>query len=136
MTQIYTYRGKPAQRNLTLRVAKAAGRNLVQADAQEVAEAASVAVAGTDIMSLTSQLYKQARQAAQDISTIATIRLARERRTVQGHMGLVPRKFIATGGLRAMGKTADEALNLLQDLRRLEKAGAVAGEVECVAHKP
>jgi 3-methyl-2-oxobutanoate hydroxymethyltransferase len=59
--------------------------------------------------------------------------LAREGLSVQGHVGLVPRKSVATGGLRAMGKTAEEALAILQDIRRLEEAGAVAVEVECVA---
>jgi 3-methyl-2-oxobutanoate hydroxymethyltransferase len=59
--------------------------------------------------------------------------LAREGLSVQGHVGLVPRKSVATGGLRAMGKTAAEALSILKDIRRLEDAGAVAVEVECVA---
>jgi 3-methyl-2-oxobutanoate hydroxymethyltransferase len=59
--------------------------------------------------------------------------LAREGFSVHGHVGLVPRRSVATGGLRAMGKTADEALSILADLRRLEDAGAVAAEVECVA---
>ena len=59
--------------------------------------------------------------------------LAREGLSVQGHVGLVPRKSVATGGLRAMGKTAGEALSILQDIRQLEEAGAVAVEVECVA---
>ena len=59
--------------------------------------------------------------------------LAREGLSVQGHAGLVPRKSIATGGLRVMGRTADEALAILEDVRRLEDAGAVAVEMECVA---
>ncbi|MEO6301317.1 MAG: 3-methyl-2-oxobutanoate hydroxymethyltransferase, partial [Paracoccaceae bacterium] len=59
--------------------------------------------------------------------------LAREGLSVQGHAGLVPRKSIATGGLRAMGRTAEEALAILADVRRLEDAGAVAVELECVA---
>jgi 3-methyl-2-oxobutanoate hydroxymethyltransferase len=61
--------------------------------------------------------------------------LSREGLSVQGHVGLVPRKSVATGGLRAMGKTAAEALAILQDIRRLEEAGAVAVEVECVAQE-
>ncbi len=32
-----------------------------------------------------------------------------------------------------MGRTADEALAILQDVRRLEDAGAIAVELECVA---
>ncbi len=59
--------------------------------------------------------------------------LANEGFSVHGHVGLVPRKSVASGGLRTMGKTAAEALSIMDDLRRLEDAGAVAAEVECVA---
>jgi len=59
--------------------------------------------------------------------------LAKEGFSVHGHVGLVPRRSVATGGLRVMGKTAEDALSILEDLRRLEDAGAVAAEVECVA---
>lgn len=59
--------------------------------------------------------------------------LAREGLAVQGHLGLVPRLSTRRGGLRIIGKTADEALELAEDFRRLEDAGAYAAEVECVA---
>ena len=58
--------------------------------------------------------------------------LAREGIPVQGHVGLVPRKSTWVGGLRAIGKTCEEALRLLQDLKDLENAGAYAAEVELV----
>lgn len=51
---------------------------------------------------------------------------------VQGHVGLVPRKSTWTGGLRAVGKTVDEALNIYRDLKDLENAGAWAAECEVV----
>ena len=60
-------------------------------------------------------------------------RLAGEGLCVQGHLGLVPRLSTRVGGLRIIGKTADEAVRLWEDFRRLEEAGAVAAEVECVA---
>lgn len=173
MKAIYTFGGKPARRNLTLpdlRAAKAAGRKLVQANAtRDIAdEAAAAQAAGIDILSVTSLRYEEARAAAPDIYTIATIgapqivtpdevlreafrvaiagadciytiralsiieMLAREGLCVQGHAGLVPRKSVATGGLRAMGRTADEMLSILADVRRLQDAGAVAVELECV----
>ena len=59
--------------------------------------------------------------------------LAREGLAVQGHLGLVPRLSTQRGGLRIVGRTAAEALELAEDFRRLEEAGAYAAEVECVA---
>ena len=59
--------------------------------------------------------------------------LAKEGLAVQGHLGLVPRLSTRRGGLRIVGKTADEAMELAEDFRRLEDAGAYSAEVECVA---
>ena len=59
--------------------------------------------------------------------------LAKEGLAVQGHLGLVPRLSTRRGGLRIVGKTADEAIELAEEFRRLEDAGAYAAEVECVA---
>ena len=59
--------------------------------------------------------------------------LANEGLAVQGHLGLVPRLSTQRGGLRIVGKTAEEAIELAEDFRRLEDAGAFAAEVECVA---
>lgn len=61
--------------------------------------------------------------------------LAREGLAVQGHLGLVPRLSTHRGGLRIVGKTAEEAIGLAEDFRRLEDAGAYAAEVECVAEE-
>lgn len=58
--------------------------------------------------------------------------LAREGIPVQGHVGLVPRKSTWVGGLRAIGKTCREALDLFQSFKDLENAGAYAAEVELV----
>jgi 3-methyl-2-oxobutanoate hydroxymethyltransferase len=83
------------------------------------------------------EAWRVATAGADGVYTIRSMKivemLAREGFSVQGHVGLVPRKSVTTGGLRAMGKTADEALSIMQDIRRLEDAGAVAVEVECVA---
>ena len=51
---------------------------------------------------------------------------------VQGHAGLVPRKSTWTGGLRAVGKTLDEALWIYQQINMMENAGAYAVEVEVI----
>ncbi len=51
---------------------------------------------------------------------------------VQGHAGLVPRKSTWTGGLRAVGKTLDEARWIYREIQALEDAGAYAVEVEVI----
>jgi 3-methyl-2-oxobutanoate hydroxymethyltransferase len=51
---------------------------------------------------------------------------------VQGHAGLVPRKSTWTGGLRAVGKSLDEALWIYEEIKALESAGAYAVEVEVI----
>ncbi len=51
---------------------------------------------------------------------------------VQGHAGLVPRKSTWTGGLRAVGKTLEEAIWIYREIKRLEQAGAWAVEIEVI----
>lgn len=51
---------------------------------------------------------------------------------IQGHAGLVPRRSTWTGGLRAVGKTLDEALWVYRQIKALEEAGAYAVEVEVI----
>ena len=58
--------------------------------------------------------------------------LAKEDIPVMGHLGLVPRKSTWVGGLRAIGRTADEALELFERFRRLEEAGACLVEAEVI----
>ena len=59
--------------------------------------------------------------------------LANEGMHVQGHVGMVPSNATKFGGIRTVGKTVNEALEILKDLRDLENAGAFGAEVECVA---
>ncbi len=51
---------------------------------------------------------------------------------IEGHAGLVPRRSTWTGGLRAVGKTVDEALWVYEEIKKLEAAGAWAVEVEVI----
>lgn len=51
---------------------------------------------------------------------------------VQAHAGLVPRLSTWTGGLRAVGKTIDEAMWIFKQIQSFEDAGAWAVEVEVV----
>ena len=51
---------------------------------------------------------------------------------VQGHAGLVPRRSTWTGGLRAVGKSIEEALWIYKQIKSFEEAGAWAVEVEVI----
>ncbi len=58
--------------------------------------------------------------------------LAREYIPVVGHVGLVPSRATWTGGLRAVGKTADAAMQIFREVKAFEAAGAFAVEIEVV----
>lgn len=51
---------------------------------------------------------------------------------IQAHAGLVPRLSTWTGGLKAVGKTMEEALWIFEQIKSFESAGAWAVEVEVV----
>ncbi|MEX3012052.1 3-methyl-2-oxobutanoate hydroxymethyltransferase [Hoeflea sp. TYP-13] len=172
LKNIYTYGGRPAQRNLTvacLQANKAAGIKMTQVSAQTREEAEACERLGIDLITIADCDIDEIRAGApntfvtgsqtmvqyvsEDEALAAAIacaekgadaiytprglktveRLSHEGLCVQGHLGLVPRLSTRVGGLRIIGKTADEALRLWEDFRRLEDAGAVAVEVECVA---
>lgn len=59
--------------------------------------------------------------------------LAREGIPVQAHLGLVPSLSHWVGGLRALGRTVEEAIEIYKNFKRCEDAGAFACEIECVA---
>ena len=58
--------------------------------------------------------------------------LSAESIPVVGHLGFVPRKSTWFGAVRAVGKTAAEAMQLWDRFRRLEDAGAFAVECELI----
>ena len=58
--------------------------------------------------------------------------VAREHIPVVGHVGLVPSRATWTGGMKAVAKTAQGALALLEEIRAYEAAGAFAVEIEVV----
>ena len=62
-------------------------------------------------------------------------RLAREGVPVQSHIGLIPTFSSSRGGLRAFGRTADEAMQIWATLKRMEDAGVFAVEAECIAEE-
>lgn len=59
--------------------------------------------------------------------------LASEGIPVMGHLGFVPKRSTLLGGVRTIGKRADEAIGLWRDFQRLESAGAFAVECELIA---
>ncbi len=62
----------------------------------------------------------------------AVRRIADEDIPVMGHLGFVPKKSTLYGGVRAVGRTAEEAGRLWDQFRRLEDAGAFAVECELI----
>jgi 3-methyl-2-oxobutanoate hydroxymethyltransferase len=61
--------------------------------------------------------------------------LAREGVPVIAHVGLVPPKATWSGGMRAVGKTADQAIRIYREIKAYESAGAFAVEIEVVPHR-
>ena len=91
--------------------------------------------AGTrdDYLRLCGKLLLAGADAMYSSAGIDTVRyLASEHIPVVGHVGLVPSRATWTGGFRAVGKTADQALALYQECRAYEAAGAIAVEIEVV----
>jgi 3-methyl-2-oxobutanoate hydroxymethyltransferase len=58
--------------------------------------------------------------------------LAKEDIPVMCHLGLVPRKSTWKGGLRAIGKNYNEAIQLYKDFKTMEDAGALSAECEII----
>lgn len=66
-------------------------------------------------------------------ASVETVRrLAAEGLPIVGHVGLVPHKATWTGGFRAVGKTAESALDVWRQMVELEAAGAIGVELEVV----
>jgi 3-methyl-2-oxobutanoate hydroxymethyltransferase len=54
---------------------------------------------------------------------------------VMGHVGLTPQSQVALGGRRAQGRSASQALKVLQDALALQRAGCFAVVLEAVPSK-
>jgi 3-methyl-2-oxobutanoate hydroxymethyltransferase len=64
---------------------------------------------------------------------MATVRRLRDEGIpVCGHSGLIPSQATWTGGFKAVGKTAESALLVWNQVQALEAAGAFAAEIEVV----
>lgn len=62
-------------------------------------------------------------------------RLRAEGIPVVGHVGLIPSKCTWSGGFRAVGKTADSAMEVYAQVKALEAAGAFGAEIEVVPER-
>ena len=79
------------------------------------------------------KLYKASADAVYCSASFATVkRMADEAIPVIGHVGLIPSRATWTGGFRAVGKTAQSAMDILEAVRNYEKAGAFGAEIEVV----
>ena len=54
---------------------------------------------------------------------------------VCGHIGLTPQYVTKLGGFRSVGRRSDEAVQLYEDAKVLEQAGAWCIELECVPYR-
>jgi 3-methyl-2-oxobutanoate hydroxymethyltransferase len=79
------------------------------------------------------RLYKASADAVYCSAGYATIkRMADDAIPVIGHVSLIPSRATWTGGFKAVGKTADTALEVFEAVKQLEAAGAVGAEIEVV----
>jgi 3-methyl-2-oxobutanoate hydroxymethyltransferase len=62
-------------------------------------------------------------------------RLADDNVPVVGHTGLIPSRATWTGGFKAVGKTLESAMWIMDSVRKYEEAGAFAAEIEVVPHE-
>lgn len=54
---------------------------------------------------------------------------------VMGHLGLTPQSVNAFGGFKVQGKSEEDARQILEDAKALEKAGVFAIVLECIPDK-
>ena len=86
-----------------------------------------------DFLRWAFRLYKASADAVYCSAGYATIkRMADDAIPVIGHVGLIPSRATWTGGFKAVGKTADTALQVFEAVKQLEAAGAVGAEIEVV----
>jgi 3-methyl-2-oxobutanoate hydroxymethyltransferase len=79
------------------------------------------------------RLHKAGADAVYCSASYATVkRMADEAIPVIGHVGLIPSRATWSGGFKAVGKTADTAMQVFDAVKQLEAAGAFGAEIEVV----
>ncbi|MBV9286692.1 MAG: 3-methyl-2-oxobutanoate hydroxymethyltransferase [Hyphomicrobiales bacterium] len=86
-----------------------------------------------DFLRWAFRLYKATADAVYCSAGFNTVRrLAEDAIPVIGHVGLIPSRATWTGGFRAVGKTAESAIEVFRAVKRYEEAGAFGAEIEVV----
>jgi len=86
-----------------------------------------------DFVRFAFRLYKASADAVYCAAGFPTVkRLAEDNIPVIGHVGLIPSRATWTGGFRAVGKTAESAMQIFDAVRKYEAAGAFGAEIEVV----
>jgi 3-methyl-2-oxobutanoate hydroxymethyltransferase len=86
-----------------------------------------------DFLRWAFRLYKAGADAVYCSAGIPTIkRLADDNIPVIGHVGLIPSRRTWTRGFKAVGKTAETAMQVFEAVKQLEAAGAFGAEIEVV----
>jgi 3-methyl-2-oxobutanoate hydroxymethyltransferase len=155
MPRILDHNGREADRTTTvagIRALKGSGHRFAQVTASTAAEAAVPQVrAGSARVFVTAAIDFTGAVSADDLLRVAFTalsdgadavitargfdnvrRLAHEDVPVMGHLGFVPKKSSLLGGVRAVGRTASEAVELWERFQQLEDAGAFAVECELI----
>lgn len=86
-----------------------------------------------DFLKWSFQMYRAGADAVYCSAGFETVRrMADEAIPVIGHVGLIPSRATWTGGFKAVGKTAQSAMDILEAVRKYEAAGAFGAEIEVV----
>jgi 3-methyl-2-oxobutanoate hydroxymethyltransferase len=137
MPRILDYNGQDVTRTVTVASivdGKGEDAPLSQVTAATAEEAAAADAAGIEMVVCLSDSVPLVREGSSRLF-VAVRRIADEDIPVMGHLGFVPKKSTLYGGVRAVGKTAEEATQLWDQFRRLEDAGAFAVECELIPER-
>jgi 3-methyl-2-oxobutanoate hydroxymethyltransferase len=86
-----------------------------------------------DFIRWSFRMVKASADAVYCSASLQTVRrLADEAIPVIGHVGLIPSKRTWTGGFKAVGKTAESAMQIFSSVKAYESAGAFGAEIEVV----
>ena len=86
-----------------------------------------------DFIRWSFRMVKASADAVYCSASLQTVRrLADEAIPVIGHVGLIPSKRTWTGGFKAVGKSAESAMQVFNTVKAYESAGAFGAEIEVV----